>query len=152
MKKRFLPVLQKVEEFLERQNFSYEWEKDTGNLSYWYSLPPLMTHPTTGQKIWFNQPNVHHNTYYKESPMLDGVTLPDHMYPTHTLYGDGSEIEPEVIQHIRATGWRNAVGFPWRKRDVLVVDNLTVQHSRLSFSGDRLILAYLTAEWGLKRS
>lgn len=136
----------KVEEFLQREKFNYEWEKDTGNLYYWYTLPPLATHPVTGRKIWFTQPNVHHNTYYKESPMFDGVTLPDHMYPTHTTYGDGSEIDSEVIEHIRATGWRNAVGFPWRKRDVLVLDNLAVQHGRLSFKGDRQILAYLTAE------
>ena len=139
-------VFQKVEEFLERENFNYEWEKDTENLIYWYVLPPTMTHPVTGRKIWFTQPNVHHNTYYKESPMFEGVTLPDHMYPTHTYYGDGSPIEPEVIEHIRATGWRNAVGFSWKKRDVIVFDNLTIQHSRLSFRGDRLILAYLTAE------
>lgn len=137
---------EKVEEFLERENFNYEWEKDTENLIYWYVLPPTMTHPVTGRKIWFTQPNVHHNTYYKESPMFQGVTLPDHMYPTHTYYGDGSPIEPEVIEHIRATGWRNAVGFSWKKRDVIVFDNLTIQHSRLSFRGDRLILAYLTAE------
>lgn len=136
----------KVEEFLQREKFHYEWEKDTGNLYYWYTLPPLATHPITGRKIWFTQPNVHHNTYYKESPMFDGVTFPDHMYPTHTTYGDGSEIDPEVIEHIRASGWRNAVGFPWRKRDVLVLDNLAVQHGRLSFKGDRQILAYLTAE------
>lgn len=136
----------KVEEYLQREQFNYEWEKGTGNLFYWYSLPPLATHPVTGRKIWFTQPNVHHNTYYKESPMFKGVTLPDHMYPTHTLYGDGSEIEPEVIEHIRAVGWRNAVAFPWRKRDVLVLDNLAVQHGRLSFRGDRLILAYLTAD------
>lgn len=138
--------LKKVEKYLERENFSYEWEKVTGNLLYWYTLPPLATHPITGRKIWFTQPNVHHNTYYKESPMFQGVNLPDHMYPTHTLYGDGSEIEPEVIEHIRATGWQNAVGFSWRKRDVLVLDNLAVQHGRLSFRGDRVILAYLTAE------
>ena len=78
--------------------------------------------------------------------MFDGITLPDHMYPTHTTYGDGSEIDPEVIEHIRATGWKNAVGFPWRKGDVLVLDNLAVQHGRLSFKGDRQIMAYLTAE------
>ena len=135
-----------MDEFLQREKFNYEWEKDTGNLYYWYTLPPLATHPITGRKIWFTQPNVHHNTYYKESPMFDGVTLPDHMYPTHTTYGDGSEIDPKVIEHIRATGWRNAVGFPWRKRDVLVLDNLAVQRGRLSFKGDRQILAYLTAE------
>ena len=98
----------------------------------------------TGEKIWFTQPNVHHNTYYKESPMFDGVQLPNHMYPTHATYGDGSEFEPEILEHIRSTNWQCAVGFQWRERDVLVIDNLLAQHSRLSYEGQRKILAYLT--------
>ena len=58
--------------------------------------------------------------------------------------GDGSEIEPAVLQHIRAVTWSCAVGFPWRNGDVLVVDNLLVQHARMSFTGSRRILAMLS--------
>lgn len=31
--------------------------------------------------------------------------------PTHSAYGDGSEIPEDVIQHIRDVSWQCAVGF-----------------------------------------
>ena len=64
--------------------------------------------------------------------------------PRHTYYGDGSEIEPEVLQHMRATAWACAVGFKWQRDDLLVLDNLAVLHGRLGFTGDRKILVYLS--------
>ena len=78
--------------------------------------------------------------------MFDGVVLSDDsMYPAHATYGDGTDIEPEVIQHIRATNWNCAVGFQWRTGDIVVLDNLAVMHSRLSFTGERRILSFLTS-------
>jgi alpha-ketoglutarate-dependent taurine dioxygenase len=76
--------------------------------------------------------------------MFEGVEMPDDMYPTHTTYGDGTEIEPEVIQHIRDTNWSTAVGFEWQDGDVLIIDNVAVMHGRISFSGERKILSFLT--------
>ena len=70
--------------------------------------------------------------------------LPSHQYAYQTYYGDGSEVEPAVLQHIRAVTWSCAVGFRWQNGDVLVVDNLTVQHARMSFIGQRRILAVLS--------
>ena len=69
--------------------------------------------------------------------------VPYDKYPAHTSYGDGSEIEPEVVQHLRATSWKCAVGFRWRNGDLLAIDNLAVQHGRIGFTGDRKILAFL---------
>lgn len=73
--------------------------------------------------------------------------LPNHHYSCQTYYGDGSEIEPAVLQHIRAVTWSCAVGFPWQNGDLLVVDNLAVQHARMSFTGPRRILAMLSENW-----
>ena len=53
-------------------------------------------------------------------------------------------IEPEVLQHIRAASWECAVGFRWRSGDLLVLDNLAVQHARIGYTGGRKVLAYLT--------
>lgn len=70
-----------------------------------------------------------------------GLNLPIDKYPYHTYYGDGSEIEPVVLENIRAVTWSCAVGFRWRTGDVLVIDNLAVQHARMAFTGQRKMLA-----------
>ena len=77
--------------------------------------------------------------------MFEGQQLPDHMYSFNTYYGDGSEIEPDVLQHIRVASWQSAVGFRWRNGDLLAIDNMTVQHGRISFTGPRKVLAFLTS-------
>ena len=78
-------------------------------------------------------------------PRFIGSDIPDDKMPRHTFYGDGSEIEPEVLQHMRVTAWEGAVGFKWQRGDLLVLDNLAVLHARLGFIGDRKLLVYLTA-------
>ena len=104
-----------------------------------------MRHPVTKEKIWFNQAQSHHGSYYKAMPTFYGQEIPDYKCPSHTCYGDGSEIEPETIHHIRVTTWECAVGFQWKSGDLLVLDNLAVQHARIGFTGDRKVLVYLTA-------
>ncbi|KAK3703589.1 hypothetical protein QZH41_019141, partial [Actinostola sp. cb2023] len=135
-----------VEDFLHKAGFHFKWNRTNKSLFYWYVLDPLVPHPVTGRPVWLNQVNVHHNTFYKESPMFEGTReLPNDMYFTHTTYGDGSEIEPEVIQHIRDVNWAKAVGFDWQEGDVFVIDNVLAMHGRLSFTdSERRILAHLT--------
>lgn len=113
----------------------------------WQNRPAFLTHPVTGEKVWFNQVHVHNASYYKSrpGPVLSNAEIPDEKYPAHTYYGDGSDIEPEVIQHIRATSWACAVGFRWRRGDLLAMDNLAVQHARIGFTCPRKILAFLVA-------
>jgi len=115
-------------------------------LFYWYVLDPIIPHPVTGEPVWFNQVNVHHNTYYKESPMFENSDLPDEMYPTHSQYGDGAEVDVDVLRNVRDANWNNAVGFDWKEGDVLVLDNVLAMHSRLSFTGTkRKLMAHLTS-------
>lgn len=123
------------------------WDEN-GGLYIRQKRSAFLTHPVTGEKIWFNQAHCHNASMYKAFPgksiFTDG-TLPDDKYPGNTKYGDGSEIEPEVLQHIRATAWSCAVGYKWRSGDLLVLDNLAVQHARVGFKGDRRLLARLVA-------
>jgi hypothetical protein len=39
--------------------------------------------------------------------------------PNNTYYGDGSRIEPEVMDHLRHAYLREKVVFPWQQFDVL---------------------------------
>ena len=136
--------LQDVESLAATKGYHITWE-ESGNLYLWQNRPAFIRHPLTGEKIWFNQAHNHRASNFKHMPgfPLD-VQTPDEKYPAHSYYGDGSEIEREVIQHIRATSWECAVGFQWRSGDLLVLDNLAVQHARIGFTGNRKILAYLT--------
>lgn len=132
-----------AERFLQQNGFSYKWEP-SGALVYWQVLPALLKHPETGETVWFNQIQSHHTSHLQEMPRFKDYNLPSHQYAYQTYYGDGSEVEPAVLQHIRAVTWSCAVGFHWQNGDVLVVDNLAVQHARMSFIGQRRILAVLS--------
>jgi len=132
-----------AEHFLDQKGFSYKWEP-SGALYYWQVLPAFQEHPKTGETVWFNQIQSHHASHLQEAPRFKGSDLPSHHYSYQTYYGDGSEIEPAVLQHIRAVTWSCAVGFRWQNGDVLVVDNLAAQHARMSFTGQRRILAVLS--------
>ena len=75
------------------------------------------------------------------------MDLPNKQYPLHALYGDGSEIEEEVVQHIRDTAWTCSYGFQMRKGDVIILDNMYIQHGRLSFTDERRLLTSLIEFW-----
>ena len=72
--------------------------------------------------------------------------LTDKMFPTHSFYGDGTEFEEGVVDHIRDVSWSQAVGYPMQKGDVVVLENHFVQHARLSFTGERKLLTILASD------
>lgn len=136
-------IFQEAERRAKGKGYHLSWN-ETQDLRLWQNRPVSIQHPQTGNKIWFNQIAAMHSSYYQIMPTFIGKGIPDDECPSNTYYGDGSPIEPEVIQHIRATTWSCAVGFQWRAGDLLALDNLAVQHGRIGYSGERKVLAYLT--------
>ena len=124
-----------VEAYLKENGYSYEWEKDC--LFYWNNLPPFISHARTGEQLWFNQVTANHCSYHASSPHFEGIKLPNKKYPFHTTYGDGEEFEEGLVDEHRRVTWESAVAFQWQDGDVLFLDQLIVQHSRLSFKGNR---------------
>ena len=135
-----------AEKRLVEHQYSFEWDKH-GRLIYWQVLPAFKEHHTTKEKFWFSQATISHVSYMKASSAFVDEGLPDDLYAFSSYYGDGSEIEPEVLQHIRAVSWQCAVGFRWRSGDLLALDNMVVQHSRLSYKEPRKVLLCLTSNW-----
>ena len=60
--------------------------------------------------------------------------------PFNTYYGDGSSIEPSVLNDIRVAYKQVAVRFPWQEGDVMFIDNMLMSHSREPFIGERKIV------------
>ncbi len=133
---------QAVERFCQMHQYDYEWDA-AGNLTYRYVLPATVTHPKTGEEIWFNQIPPHHASYFKSHPSFVHAECEDHHYPFHCRYGGGAAFSDDVVAHVRQAAWRSAVAVTWQPGDLLMVDNLLAQHARMSFVGDRKILVTL---------
>ncbi|XP_066910285.1 dapdiamide synthesis protein DdaC-like [Clytia hemisphaerica] len=133
-----------AENKMENQGFEWKW-KSNGDVTIWYQLPAFFTQPHSGEEIWFNQATANHCTYYKSHPMFEGKEdLPPSEYPYHCCYGDGEEIEDDVIDHIRSVMWRNAMSLALFPGDVLILDNLLCQHSRIGYEGgERKVVVFL---------
>jgi alpha-ketoglutarate-dependent taurine dioxygenase len=103
--------------------------------------PAVARHPKTGEPLWFN-----HATFFHLSTLGQQVrsallaAFAEDELPANTYYGDGSPIESEALDQLRALYRDEAVSFAWRRGDVLLVDNMMVAHGRNPFRGERRIV------------
>ena len=63
-------------------------------------------------------------------------------------FGDGSPIEDEILDEIRAVLDAEQVTFPWQTGDVLMLDNMLVAHAREPYSGTRKVLVAMAEPHG----
>jgi len=55
----------------------------------------------------------------------------------HCTYRDGSEIPEADMEALRDVIWKHMVIIPWRRGDVVAIDNYAVSHGRLPYQGRR---------------
>jgi alpha-ketoglutarate-dependent taurine dioxygenase len=98
-------------------------------------------HPLTGEDVWFN-----HATFFHISTLAPEIRaglqteLAEEDLPYNTYYGDGSAIEPEVLDTLREAYQQQTIKFSWQQHDLLLLDNMLVAHGRSSFHGPRKIV------------
>jgi len=84
----------------------------------------VATHPKTSETVWFNQAHLFHvsslHPKVRES-LLSMIKESD--LPRNAFYGDGSNIEPSVLDEIKENQ-QEAVIFPWQAGDILMLDNM----------------------------
>ncbi|MGW0828597.1 TauD/TfdA family dioxygenase [Streptomyces sp. NPDC002845] len=133
---------EKVEHHLAESGYAYEWDEDD-LLRYHYERDAFVTHPDTGQELWFNQVTELHCSYWKSHPDFPS-DLPERVYPATTTYGDGATIDEERISYLRGALWRTTRAVRMRRGDILILDNQVLQHGRFSFTGPRRHYVILT--------
>jgi len=129
-----------VEAYCRAHHIEWEW-KDDGELRTRQVCQAVATHPWTGDQVWFNQAHLFHVSNLpaevRESllEIVDEEDLPRNVY-----YGDGTPIEHEVLERIRAVLDECAISFPWQEGDVLMLDNMLAAHARAPFTGPRKVV------------
>lgn len=153
---------QEVERQCREQEMDFEWLPNDG-LRITHSTPAAIEHPRSKEKVWFNHLQVFHPTAAAEEykhihqrqhrmktflwgtlinlmvKVKKATTAPIDQ-SMNVLFGDGSEIPDSYVQHVEEVIWKNLVIFPWKKNDVIAIDNFSTAHGRLPFEGPREIL------------
>lgn len=129
-----------VEAYCQHHGISWAWIGDD-RLRTEQVCDAMVRHPVTGESLWFNQAHLFHPSNLDETTRaaLLSVYAEDEL-PRHACFGDGSAIEPAMLDCIRDAYARSARSFPWQQGDTLLVDNLAVAHGRNPFRGERRVL------------
>ncbi len=129
-----------VEEYCRQAGVQCEW-KNGSQLRTRQVGPAIVSHPQTGERVFFNQLQLHHVS------CLDPLTrrsllamLREEDLPRNVYYGDGTPIEESVVEEVVATYRQLAVSFRWQRGDILLLNNMLVAHGRNPFKGERKIV------------
>jgi alpha-ketoglutarate-dependent taurine dioxygenase len=129
-----------VEDYCRNAQIEHEWIGEQG-LRTRQTRPPTARHPRTREMVWFN-----HIAFWHVSSLAPEVReamlaiFGEENLPYNTYYGDGSRIEDSIVEEINQAYLEETVTFPWRRGDLLMLDNMLVAHGRRPFTGARRVI------------
>ena len=133
-----------VNAFCKRADIQAVW-KENMVLSTRKKCPAVLVHPTTGEKVFFNQICLHHIAAVDRATRESMLALfPLEDLPRNVYFGDGSVIEDSIIDEVRAVLDETSVAFPWQEGDTLMLDNMLAAHGRNPFEGERKIVVAMS--------
>jgi alpha-ketoglutarate-dependent taurine dioxygenase len=139
-----------VESYCRKAGIEFEW-KSEDHLRTTQVCQAVAIHPQTGDRVWFNQAHLFHvsslQTEVRES-LLSAIA--EENLPRNAFYGDGSPIESSVIEEINKIYQQEAITFPWKEGDILMLDNMLVAHGRKPFVGTRKVLVGMADAFSYK--
>jgi alpha-ketoglutarate-dependent taurine dioxygenase len=141
-----------VEAFCRDAGIEYEW-RDGDRLRTREVCQAAERHPATGETVWFNQAHLFHvSNVDPETRDQLLSTYGEEGLPRNSYYGDGSPFEGPELEQIREAYRAEAVVFPWRSGDVLMVDNMLTSHARKPYSGPRRVVVGMAESWRQTRA
>ena len=129
-----------VARYCREAGITCEWKPDN-RLRTRQVCQGVARHPETGAWVWFNQAHLFHvsNLISEVQDFVVSAYDPENL-PRNAYFGDGTPIETEILDEVRAAFCDTEVVFSWREGDILMLDNMLSAHGRRPFSGPRKIL------------
>lgn len=129
-----------VEKACQDFGMDFKWLEDK-RLQTRYRGPAVIPHPQTGEEVWFNQILSFHIKALEPKIQKVLTRLYDESeLPQNAYYGDGSPIDPDVLENIREAYLAEMVSFKWEQGDILLLDNILTFHSRNPYTPPRQII------------
>jgi alpha-ketoglutarate-dependent taurine dioxygenase len=129
-----------VERYCKQVGIESEWKGDDG-LQTRTVCPAIAIHPKTNEMVFFNQIQAHHVSCLDPAVRQSLQTIfADEDMPRNVRFGDGSQIDDEIVDHIRSLYKEASISFAWQKGDILLLDNMLTAHGRNPFTGQRKIV------------
>jgi alpha-ketoglutarate-dependent taurine dioxygenase len=137
-----------VELYCRRHGIEFEWEGD--DLLTTRQVRRLVaTHPRTRETVWFNHATFFHvSTLAPDLQRILSGAFGEQDLPNNTYYGDGSPIEPAVMDALREAYLQELVTVSLGEGDVLMLDNMLASHGRAPFSGPRRVVVGMSEPCG----
>ncbi|WMS87333.1 TauD/TfdA family dioxygenase [Pleionea litopenaei] len=127
-------------------DIDFEWDDDDG-LMISQIGPGVARHRTTNELVWFNQADQFH-LYNLPDEIQEGILAltegDKRKYPTYAYFGNGEEIDTRLLKEVRSVFKKNTIVFPWKKGDLMIIDNQLMAHGRSPFNCERKILVSMT--------
>ena len=128
-----------VEKRLAASGSEWHW-LDEQTLQTRTRCPAVIRHPHTGERVFFNQIQLHHVGCLEPEVREDLLSMVGaERMPRQVVYGDGTPISDESLALIGQTYEACAVRFDWRQGDVLMLDNMLAAHARDPYQEPRKI-------------
>lgn len=132
-----------VERYCDNNGIRYEWDSED-ELTTRQVRPVSQRHPDTGEPVWFNHLTFFHLSTLSPALAAALMSLGQDKLPNNTYYGDGSDIELEVLDELRAAYAAETTVVKWQAGDILMLDNMLVAHGREPFTPPRQIVVGMT--------
>lgn len=130
-----------AEAYCEENTVGYEWVEEDDSMITRQRRSAIVTHPTTGEKTWFN-----HFAFWNSRTLDPDIrevlveTYGEDGLPFNTYLGDGSRLTDAEVDAINDVYDRVTVRETWQQGDLMLVDNILCAHGREAYKGDRKIL------------
>lgn len=129
-----------VEDYCRKAGMEFEWVADD-QFRTRQRGQVVERHPRTGEMVWFNQAHLFHVSRL-EADVREWllVAFGEHNLPRNVYFADGSPIDPAMLDEIMRVCDEQSIVFPWKKGDVLMLDNMLTAHGRKPFVGKRKVV------------